>query len=583
MSDVIIHAEGLSKLYKLYAKPHYRFLDMMGLLRRPDAYQEHWAIRDVNLTIRKGEKVAFIGRNGAGKSTLLRLITGVTQPTVGRFEVSQGAHALLQIGTGFHPDFTGRENALAYLAHLAVTGEKAKSKVEEIISFSELEEYIDQPVKTYSSGMMARLMFATSTAISPELLVLDEILGVGDAYFANKSFERIREMTEESGTTVLLVSHDVYSASKLCNRMIWMDRGSVLMDGRSDEVIRSYEHSVRLQEEARLRAKAVASKQASLCVLELSTADQAPLRGQLLVRSVRVLAGEQLLNEYPMQEGGTLFEPSSGFESIAGGSGLRILADGGAVKRCRLVLDLSQQQFRQAGEGTLRVELDYAASDDNTLLCELWFKEKCELRAELPLLAVQASSVEQGPAGEAPVAWTQAHSEMEAPATQLAPQSDVHGSGRIWLEDIELHGAEGVSQFVFDAGEPLSVRARYRIEPGTGPLPVEFLFAMHRDGVTDIARLSAGSTSIADGEGELSFDCSNLKLGLGTFTLTVFAVRPGYFEDNDGRFFSINDDVYFAFNRGIEFNIKGNGGKFAGANTLLPMRVTARSTCTETV
>lgn len=573
MSDVIIHAEGLSKLYKLYAKSHYRFLDMIGLLRREGAYQEHWAIRDVNLTIRKGEKVAFIGRNGAGKSTLLRLITGVTQPTAGRFEVSQGAHALLQIGTGFHPDFTGRENALAYLAHLAVTGGKAHRKVEEIITFSELEEYIDQPVKTYSSGMMARLMFATSTAISPELLVLDEILGVGDAYFANKSFERIREMTEESGTTVLLVSHDVYSASKLCNRMIWMDRGSVLMDGRSDEVIRAYEHSVRLQEEARLRTKALATRQSGLCVLELSTVDQAPLRGQLLVRTVRVLDGERVLNEYPMQEGGTLFEPSSGFEPVAGERALRILADGGAVKRCRLLLDLSRQQIQQAGEGALRVEVDYAASEDNNLLCELWFKDKCSMRAELELVAAQ-------PLGGA-LAWPSSRSEMQAPPTQLAQQSDVHGSGRIWLEDVELHGADSDSRFVFDAGEPIRVRAKYRVEAGTGPLPVEFLFAIHRDGVTDVARLSAGEVSIADGEGEVSFDCSSLKLGLGTFTLTVFAVRPGYFEDNDGRFFSINDDVYFAFNRGVEFNINGNGGKFAGANTLLPMRVSIRSTCTE--
>lgn len=565
MSDVIIRAEGLSKLYKLYAKPHYRFLDMLGLLRRADAYQEHWAIRDVNLTIRKGEKVAFIGRNGAGKSTLLRLITGVTQPTEGRFEVSQGAHALLQIGTGFHPDFTGRENALAYLAHLAVTGERANQKVEEIIAFSELEEYIDQPVKTYSSGMMARLMFATSTAISPELLVLDEILGVGDAYFANKSFERIREMTEESGTTVLLVSHDVYSAAKLCNRMIWMDRGSVLLDGRSDEVIRAYEHSVRLQEEARLRAKAIATRKAGICLLELSTVGQAPLQGQLLVRAVRLFDGERLLGEYLMRPGDPVFEPSSGFDEVSGEAGLSIMGDSGAVKRCRLVLDLSRQQILDTA---LAVEIDYAASASNRLLCELWFKDKCELRSELDLAA-------------GPSAWSRVRSALLVPETQLAKQSDVHGSGRIWLEDIELCGEDGLARFVFDAGEAISVLCSYRVEQRTDPLPVEFLFAFHRDGVTDIARLSAGNVSVAPGQGELRFDWSDLKLGLGTYTFTVFAVRPGYFEENDGKFYSINDDVYFAFNRGLEINIKGNGGKFAGANTLLPMRVTVSSTCPE--
>ncbi|GAC1032814.1 hypothetical protein thsps21_36430 [Pseudomonas sp. No.21] len=565
MSDVIIRAEGLSKLYKLYAKPHYRFLDMLGLLRRVDAYQEHWAIRDVNLTICKGEKVAFIGRNGAGKSTLLRLITGVTQPTEGRFEVSQGAHALLQIGTGFHPDFTGRENALAYLAHLAVTGERANRKVEEIIAFSELEEYIDQPVKTYSSGMMARLMFATSTAISPELLVLDEILGVGDAYFANKSFERIREMAEESGTTVLLVSHDVYSAAKLCNRMIWMDRGSVLLDGRSDEVIRAYEHSVRLQEEARLRAKAISTRKAGICLLELSTVGQAPLQGQLLVRAVRLFDGERLLGEYLMRHGDPVFEPSSGFDEVDGEAGLRMMADGGAVKRCRLVLDLSRQQVLGSA---LAVEIDYVASANNRLLCELWLKDKCELRSELDLAAEPSS-------------WSRVRSGLLPPETQLAKQSDVHGSGRIWLEDIELCGEDGQARFVFDAGEAISVLCNYRTEQRSGPLPVEFLFAFHRDGVTDIARLSAGNVSVAPGYGRLRFEWSGLKLGLGTYTFTVFAVRPGYFEENDGKFYSINDDVYFAFNRGLEITIKGNGGKLAGASTLLPMCVTVSSTCPE--
>ncbi|MDH1109246.1 polysaccharide ABC transporter ATP-binding protein [Pseudomonas otitidis] len=565
MSDVIIRAEGLSKLYKLYAKPHYRFLDMLGLLRRVDAYQEHWAIRDLNLTIRKGEKVAFIGRNGAGKSTLLRLITGVTQPTEGRFEVSQGAHALLQIGTGFHPDFTGRENALAYLAHLAVTGERANQKVEEIIAFSELEEYIDQPVKTYSSGMMARLMFATSTAISPELLVLDEILGVGDAYFANKSFERIREMAEESGTTVLLVSHDVYSAAKLCDRMIWMDRGSVLLDGRSDEVIRAYEHSVRLQEEARLRAKAISTRKAGICLLELSSVGQAPLQGQLLVRAVRLFDGERLLGEYLMRPGDPVFEPSSGFDEVDGQAGLRMMADGGAIKRCRLVLDLSRQQVLGSA---LTVEIDYVAGANNRLLCELWFKDKCELRSELELAAEPSS-------------WSRARSGLLPPETQLAKQSDVHGSGRIWLEDIELCGEDGQARFVFDAGEAISVLCSYRTEQRSSPLPVEFLFAFHRDGVTDIARLSAGNVSVAPGCGRLRFEWSGLKLGLGTYTFTVFAVRPGYFEENDGKFYSINDDVYFAFNRGLEITIKGNGGKLAGASTLLPMCVTVSSTCPE--
>ena len=152
---------------------------MFGLLgKKGGSYTEHTALDGISLDIRRGEKVAFIGRNGAGKSTLLKLITKVIEPTAGTLQVEGKVHALLQIGTGFHPDFTGRENVLAYLAQLGVTGREADRKYAQIVEFAELEEYIGQPVKTYSSGMAVRLMFSTATAITPELLVLDEVLGV---------------------------------------------------------------------------------------------------------------------------------------------------------------------------------------------------------------------------------------------------------------------------------------------------------------------------------------------------------------------------------------------------------------------
>jgi lipopolysaccharide transport system ATP-binding protein len=210
MTDLVIQAKNLKKIYRLYAGPGYRFLDMFGMLgKRPNAYTEHAALDGVDLDIRRGEKVAIIGRNGAGKSTLLKLITRVIEPTSGRLDVKGHAHALLQIGTGFHPDFTGRQNVYAYLAQLGVAGAEADQKYEEIVDFAELEEYIDQPVKTYSTGMGVRLMFSAATAIAPELLVLDEILGVGDAYFAAKSYQRMRDLCDRDGTTLLFVTHDV--------------------------------------------------------------------------------------------------------------------------------------------------------------------------------------------------------------------------------------------------------------------------------------------------------------------------------------------------------------------------------------
>src|SRR5262245_5434869 len=223
-----VRARDLRKVYRLYRKPSYRALDIMGFLPASDRYfGEHVALHGVNLDIGRGEKVAIIGRNGAGKSTLLRLITGVVQPTAGTVEVRGATQALLSIGTGFHPELTGRQNAMAYLANFGIAGAQADRMLDDIIEFAELEEYIDQPMKTYSTGMGMRLMFSASTMFVPDLLVIDEVLGVGDAYFQAKSFERIREICSAKGATLLLVTHDIYTASKLCERMIWIDNGAV--------------------------------------------------------------------------------------------------------------------------------------------------------------------------------------------------------------------------------------------------------------------------------------------------------------------------------------------------------------------
>src|SRR5262249_55666284 len=144
---------------------------------------------------------------------------------------------LLQIGSGFHPDFTGRQNVFASLAHQGITGAEAAGLFDEVVAFAEIEEYIDQPMKTYSTGMCSRLMFSSSVVVRPEILIVDEILGVGDAYFSHKSFERMRELCTREGTTLLLVTHDIYSALNLCDRFIWIDRGEVKFDGEGKAAI----------------------------------------------------------------------------------------------------------------------------------------------------------------------------------------------------------------------------------------------------------------------------------------------------------------------------------------------------------
>ncbi|MBD2297078.1 ABC transporter ATP-binding protein [Nostoc sp. FACHB-190] len=270
MTDVAIAIRDLGKMYRLYRHPADKVLDAFGvnkfLFWRKHYYQEFWALRGLNLEIKKGERLGLIGRNGAGKSTLLKIITGNVAPTEGKAEVKGRVQALMELGTGFHPEFTGRQNIQASLAYQGLSQAKIRELEEEIIDFSELEDFIDQPIKTYSAGMYARLAFTVATVIEPEILIIDEVLGAGDAYFAGKCVERMKKLTEESGATVLFVSHDLGSVQALCNRAIWIDKGTIRAEGQPLNIIKQYTALVRHDEEIRLRARdlKVSKKQAVL-------------------------------------------------------------------------------------------------------------------------------------------------------------------------------------------------------------------------------------------------------------------------------------------------------------------------------
>jgi lipopolysaccharide transport system ATP-binding protein len=255
MSELAVKVDNVSRLFKRYKHPRYQIAEALGLRMRSGSYDEFWALRDISLEIWRGERVGLIGRNGAGKTTLLSIICGRLKPTSGRIAVSGRTQVLMELGTGFHPEFTGRQNVLASLAYQGITGRMALEKLEDVFYFSELDDFIDQPVKTYSSGMYARLAFSTATCIEPEILIIDEVLGAGDAYFAAKSTERMQRLTRENGATVLFVSHDTTSIERLCDRCVWLDRGSIVMQGSTVEVSKAYYASIMEQEEARLRAR----------------------------------------------------------------------------------------------------------------------------------------------------------------------------------------------------------------------------------------------------------------------------------------------------------------------------------------
>ena len=320
MNDTAIFIENLGKMYKLYRNPADKVLDTFGinhwLFWRKNYYQEFWALRGLNLEVKKGERLGIIGRNGAGKSTLLKIITGNVSPTEGMVEVKGRIQALMELGTGFHPEFTGRENIRASLAYQGLSKNDIDGKEEEIIDFSELEDFIDQPIKTYSAGMYARLAFSTATSIQPEILIIDEVLGAGDAYFAGKCLERMKKLTEESGSTVLFVSHDLGSVQALCDRIIWVDRGLIRFDDSSLSTIKQYSAMIRQQEEIRLKARdlKISKKQALLLnssedsyeriLFHLTTQGNKYPNGKHKIRSLSLKCGTDIIGTiklgYPM-------------------------------------------------------------------------------------------------------------------------------------------------------------------------------------------------------------------------------------------------------------------------------------------
>ncbi|PJX25517.1 sugar ABC transporter ATP-binding protein [Advenella sp. S44] len=229
-SEVSISVRDIGKCYHIYNKPSDRLKQML-LRGKRKYYNEFWALRQTSFEIMKGETVGIIGRNGSGKSTLLQMICGTVAPTEGACETHGRVAALLELGAGFNPEFTGRENIFLNAAILGLSDEATASKMPDILSFSELEGFIDQPVKTYSSGMFARLAFSIAIHVDPEILIIDEALSVGDARFVAKCMKKIKDI-QSKGATILFVSHDVGSVRTLCDRAIWIDKGVLIDDGK---------------------------------------------------------------------------------------------------------------------------------------------------------------------------------------------------------------------------------------------------------------------------------------------------------------------------------------------------------------
>ncbi len=232
-----LRVRNLGKVYKRYPNNRARLLEWLNPARQRHA--RHWAVRGVSFEVSAGEAVGIVGNNGAGKSTLLKMIVGTTQPSEGSIELGGRIAALLELGMGFHPEFTGRQNAYMGGQILGLTGQQITELMPAIEAFAEIGDYLDQPLRTYSSGMVVRLAFSVATAVRPEMLIVDEALSVGDAYFQHKSFDRIRQF-RDAGTTLLFVSHNPGAIKTLCSRAVLLDQGILIRDGEPDNILDYY-------------------------------------------------------------------------------------------------------------------------------------------------------------------------------------------------------------------------------------------------------------------------------------------------------------------------------------------------------
>jgi len=228
----------VSKKYKLYSNKTDRLKEALNPFGS-SKHKEFFAIRNLNLEIQRGEIVGIIGRNGSGKSTLLKMVAGITQPTYGTIKVRDNVVPLIELGAGFHPSLTGRENIFFYTTLLGYEKSEVKKIMDEVIEFAEIGEFIDQPLKSYSSGMTARLAFSVSVYIDPDILIVDEVLAVGDEYFKEKSLTKMHELFK-SGRTILFVSHAAQTIEELCTRAILLNKGEILYHGDPGDVVKYY-------------------------------------------------------------------------------------------------------------------------------------------------------------------------------------------------------------------------------------------------------------------------------------------------------------------------------------------------------
>ena len=239
MKEIAISVENVEKSFKIYKDKGFTLKERVLFFKSRNAYVKNNILRGISFDIEKGDILGIIGKNGSGKSTLLKLITRIIYPDSGSIKINGKVSSLIELGAGFHPDMTGRENIYINASIYGLTKKEIDAKLDTIIKFSELEEFIDSPIRTYSSGMYMRLAFSVAINVEAEILLIDEILSVGDANFQAKCFKKMQEL-KDRGITIVIVSHDLHTMKELCNKVIWIESGKIRESGDAEAVILKY-------------------------------------------------------------------------------------------------------------------------------------------------------------------------------------------------------------------------------------------------------------------------------------------------------------------------------------------------------
>ncbi len=271
MEETVISIQNVSKKFRLFNSPQERLLEALHPFNKK-YHKEFWALKDINFEVKKGATFGIIGRNGAGKSTLLQIICSILRPTSGTVAVKGRVSALLALGAGFNPEFTGRQNVLMNGALMGFSGEEMKKRLPEIEAFADIGEFIDQPMKIYSSGMSLRLAFAAAINVDPDILVIDEALAVGDAKFQHKCYSNFLEF-QKAGKTIIFVTHDTNAIVKHCNRAILLEKGTIIKDAKPDEVVNCYIDLLERKDNAKLQFTELMAKTADKNI-EISFSDK---------------------------------------------------------------------------------------------------------------------------------------------------------------------------------------------------------------------------------------------------------------------------------------------------------------------